>query len=367
MNGEATRQAREIREVMNEFPGVITVVNPVIEEELAIAAASLKENADAWLADYSPFAVAEFRDWLRHTGAYDADGGKFAGEGAPEAITGAPVEIRGKRRSPFYDDATPEDAHGSGVSFNAKFGTHFTTWKLRYWDLEGSPAAITDAAFDPTPESGAGSEPGGFDAPRRRQPGEAFWRAWSWDPADQGGKFPPGYPREAAFGFRQVEVANFVRDACAAVALQGIERECIFAHQIPGERYGPRATSSASTVWSGWLPSPAPAGAGTAADGAKNHAGTVGITLFGRIEPERLKVFAAPWGIFEWHPKPNAKPEDPKLRETALRDLREYAAADCRVLFAGWWRNEGRDRHIFPLDDSEFAKGIREFLEERGK
>lgn len=348
---QAAKQAKEIREVMNEFPGVITIVNPVIEEELAIAAASLKEGADGWLADYSPFAVAEFRDWLRHTGKYDADGGAYAGQGALEAITGEQVEIRGKKRSPFYDDPSPGDAAGTGATFNATFGTAFTTWRLRYWDLESFAAPITDAAFDPTPETGAGSVEGGFDAPRKREPGNAFWRAWSWDIGNQGGKFPPGYPKQAAFGFRQVLVAHFVRDVSDAAAAEGIPREAIFAHQIPAERYGPRGISSASTVWSGWLPA----------------SGTVGITLFGRIEPERLTAFQAPWGIFEWHPKPNAKPEDPKLRENALRDLRDYTAAGCRVLFPGWWRNEGRDRHIFALDDSEFANAIRDFLAERAK
>ncbi len=347
----AGQQAKEIREVMNEFPGVITIVNPVIEEELAIAAASLKEGADGWLADHSPFAVTEFRDWLRHSGEYDAEGGAYAGQGAPEAITGGYIDIRGKKRSPFYDDPTPADAAKTGDSFNAKFGTSFTSWKLRYWDMEAFPAAITDAAFDPTPEQGAGSVEGGFDAPRKREPGNAFWRAWSWDIGDQGGKFPPGYPKEAAFGFRQTLVAHFVRDVSDAAADKGIPRECIFAHQIPGERYGPRGISSASTIWSGWLPA----------------SGTVGVTLFGRIETERLKAFQAPWGIFEWHPKPNAKPEDPKLRESALRDLRDYAASGCKVLFPGWWRNEGRDRHIFPLDDSEFANAIHDFLAERAK
>lgn len=33
------------------------------------------EADENMLGDYSPFAVAEFRDWLRHTGIYDAVSG----------------------------------------------------------------------------------------------------------------------------------------------------------------------------------------------------------------------------------------------------------------------------------------------------
>ena len=44
------------------------VFNGVIEEELSTAAAHNITNASSYIGDYSPFAVAEFRDWLRHRG-----------------------------------------------------------------------------------------------------------------------------------------------------------------------------------------------------------------------------------------------------------------------------------------------------------
>ena len=151
------RLAEELKQVMDEFPGVITVINGVIEEELAVGAASLNGPlSDAVLADYSPYAVTEFRDWLRHTGQYDADTGKHAGEGAPEAIVGAFVEINGKLRSPFYDDPDPASANGTGKSFNETFGTNFKSWKLRSWDLEAFPRARDRQEFQPCAGHGGG-------------------------------------------------------------------------------------------------------------------------------------------------------------------------------------------------------------------
>ncbi len=344
-------KARELHEVMTEFPGVIMVVNGVIEEELAIAAASMKgPDAEGYLADYSPFAVTEFRDWLRHTGLYDADTGACAGQGAPEAIVGPFAVIKGKKRSPFYDDPNPGYAYGGGKSFNDSFGTFFTTWKLRYWDLEAFPEPITDQNFDPSPQSGRGFVEGGFDPPRLRNK-SAWWSAWSWENDDHGKKFPPGYPQKAAYGFRQVLVANFVRDTFDEFAKEGLSRELMFAHQIPGERMGGRALSSASTIWSGWLP----------------KSGTVGVTQFGRVDPAQITPLAPRWGIFEWHPLPNSKPDEQKLYDTATRDLLAYYNSGCCALFAGWWLNDlkANARTIFPLDDSNFARAIHDFLAAR--
>jgi hypothetical protein len=351
-----TEKARQLHAVMTEIPGVVTVINGVIEEELAVGAAALNgPQSDGLLADYSPFAVTEFRDWLRHTGHYDADGGWFAGQGAPEAIVGPFFEIKRHLRSPFYDDPDPGNANRTGKSFNETFGTAFTTWQLEYWDLDAWPEPITDPAFNPAPESGRGSVAGGFDAPRHRD-ASAWWTTWSWDYDDRGKQFPPGNPAAPAYGFRQVMIANFVRDKFKLFAEQGLPRELMFPHQIPGEAVGDkRCRSSASPIWSGYLP----------------LSGNVGITRFGPIDPalltqySRLDPHSSGWGIFEWHPRPNSKPEDQQLYDTALHDLQTYYAAGCHALFAGWWRNEKTDRNIFPLDDSAFARAIHDFLASR--
>jgi hypothetical protein len=355
LEGFHRAESRELKQVMDDFPGVVTVVNAVIEEELAIGASSVPAAlSDALLADYSPYAVTEFRDWLRHTGQYDADTGKHAGEGAPEAIVGPFVEIKGKLRSPFYDDPDPSDANGTGRSFNEKFGTAFKTWTLKYWDLEVFPAPITDTHFNPGPEAGEGFTDGGFDAPRHRD-NSPWWTAWSWDYDDRGQTYPPGNPAHPAFGFRQCLVKHFVEDIFNDMAQEGLPKNEFFAHQIPGEAVGAaRCRSSASPVWTGYL----------------ELNGSVGITQFGPTDVARLTQYSnlqpnSPgWGIFEWHPLYKAAPQDQELYDIALRDLLNYYQNGCHHLFAGWWQTKDTDK-IFHLQNSMFSKAIHDFLATR--
>ena len=347
----AVKQASEIRRIMDQYPGVITCINGIIEEELAVGAASTAKypEAAAYLADYSPFAVTEFRDWLLHRGMYDDAGGKYAGQGAPEAITGPFVTIEGHKRSPFYSDPNPD-------RFNQRFGTHFTTWNLRYWDTALYPKPITNKNFNPMPKAGeAGYTDGGFDAPR--QPDNSpWWHAWSWDYQDAGKTYPPGNPSDPAFGFRQYEVAHFVRDLFDAMASAGLPRQIMYAHQIPDEQVDEnRSRSGASPVWTGYLPA--------------SH--TVGVTCFGWFDPQLALQYSnlTPdnngWGIFEWHPRPNSRRDDPKLYDAAMKELVVYSRQNCRHLFAGWWNLKGKDadpKQIFWLNDSKFAEAIKTFM-----
>ena len=334
------------KKLMDDFPGVISVINGPIEEELAIGG---NANTDK-LADYSPYAITEFRDWLLHKELYDDVSGKFAGEGANNFIVGTLININGALRSQFYDDPTPADSNGTGVSFNSYFGTNFSSWSLRYWDLVAYPAAITDQNFDCTPEAGNGFTAGGFDAPRILDASSGFWSAWSYDIGDQGVN-PFGNPTTPAFGFRQTMVHNFVRDLSDVMASAGIPREMIYAHQIPGEALGvfngsnTRERSSASPVWSGLL----------------EKSNTVGITRFGSIDPKLLTQYADNWGIFEWHTKPNAAKMATKLYDFTKTDLTSYYANKCHYLFPGWWQKDSVDR-IFPLNDSNFAIAISDFI-----
>lgn len=357
----AVRQAYEktqrgrcelLQRVMQSYPGVITCINSSIEEELAGGG----QTSDDKLADYSPFTVTEFRDWLRHTGLYDADTGKYAGQGAPAQITGHYVLAKGKLRSPFYGAADPNTAAG-GSSFNEHFGTKFTTWTLKYWDLEAFPGKITDDQFNPTPEAGGkGYTEGGFDAPRKRD-ASPWWTAWSWDYQDRGKRNPPGNPDAPAFGFRQVEVHNFVVDMLRVAVNAHLPPSLMFAHQIPGETAtAERDRSGATPTWTGFAP----------------FNGTVGITRFGPFDPKLALQYTKTvpqsrgWGIFEWHPKPNADPKSPELYEKASGDLQTYYRAKCHHLFAGWWSaGESKQSTTFPLADSEFAHAIKDFMASR--
>ncbi|MEY3896474.1 MAG: hypothetical protein RLZZ214_1994, partial [Verrucomicrobiota bacterium] len=225
--------AQDLQTALQGYEERVPVFNLLVESELP----SGGEAADGEIGDYSPYAVTEFRDWLRHKGIYDASSGTYPSEGAPAQIIGTLLDFSGTLRSQFYDDPTPADANGTGISFNQQFGTSFTTWALRYWDLVAFPAPITDPNFDVSPESGSGFTAGGFDAPRVRAAANAFWKAWSWDTFDQGGaySYPAGNPAQPAFGFRQHLVRNFGRDLFDIMVEEGLPADHIFLHQIPGE------------------------------------------------------------------------------------------------------------------------------------
>ena len=354
--------ARFVKGLTRKYPGVLAAVNTAIEEEMATQGGL----SDKYLADYSPFAVTEFRDWLRHTGEYNADTGRWPDEGAPPEITGAFRLINGRYRSPFYDDPSPADANGTGDSFNKHFGTSFTTWSLRYWDLTLFTNKIPyakyaghESDFDPSPENGPGFTAGGFDAPRKRNVTNSYWLAWSWDLLDHGPKnnfsSPLGNPVAPAFGFRQQMVHHWCNDTLNWVREEGIPAEMLYAHQIPGELVtDKRLRSGATPLWTGYY-----------APGQ-----TVGITRFGMMEPELIQQYASRWGIFEWHPRSwNARREstyDTDLYNDTITSLNRYYWSGARVLFPGWWTTNGvKNGGAFPLADSGFARGLKDWLAAR--
>ncbi|MDA9555813.1 hypothetical protein N9R54_06240, partial [Pelobium sp.] len=347
--GQINLTASEVIRLNKEYPGMIGIKNGIIEQELATGG----QNIDGYLGDYSPYAITEYRDWLRHRGIYDPVTGAYKGEGAQAAIVGTYLNINGTLRSQFYDDPSPNDANGTGISFNTFFGTSFTTWTNRYYDLDAFPnpipAPTSPTSFDPTPESGYGFTAGGFDAPRVRIATDNFWRSWSWDVLDQGGAYPPGHPINPAFGFRQQMQKNYIKDVFKAYVDAGLSVEDMYPHQIPGEIItSGRLRSGADPTWTGYLES----------------SNNTGITRFGYVNPSLLKQYSNSWGIFEWHPSPNTLRTSQTLYDTALAHLNDYYANDCHALFPGWWRyNKNVD--VFPLPDSKFADAIKDFMNAR--
>ena len=346
----ARQDAREINALMKEFPGVIVVVNPLIEESLA---GWIRTNKTEYYTDCSPYAVTEFRDWLRHAGRYDAANGGYKGQGASAEIVGQLVRIGGRCRSQFYDDPDPAHSGGTGKSFNEVFGTSFTTWSLRYWDLERFPQAMTDKA-NLMPKSGQGYVAGGFDVPRIRDDGGAYWRAWNWTYQDQKG-FPPGDDKKPAYGFRQWQIRNFVNDFFGWLIDEGLPRDILYAHQVPCEALGEseiavkQSRGFGQTVWSGWVPA----------------CGTVGLTRFGPIDVKLPRRYSDNWGIFEWHPAPGARPDEKRLYDSAMRDFNVYYTNGCHILFPGWWKADGRHDPTFPMNDSRLTDAIRDFMASR--
>ena len=336
--------AGQIKTVMTNYPGTVIVVNGLIEEELATG-----DGTDTYLADYSPFAVTEFRDWLRHTGMYDDSSGAFPGQGAPAAITGAFVtNSKGVPSSPFYDDPSPNTLYAgrTGQTFNATFGTSFTTWTLLSWDLTAYPNAITNTSFACTPATGAtGNTAGGFDAPRVRNTSNAYWNAWSYDILDHNSVYPAGNPTAPAFGFRQAMIKHFVNDLLGWVVAAGIPKQIVYAHQIPGETAGAtRARTGADPMWTG----------------VTDFNGYLGVTRFGSFPYDTALTYSQNWGIFEWHPDPGAVATDPVLYSDTISSLDSYYGNGAHVLFPGWWENSNGT--TFLLTDSNFAVGLHDWL-----
>jgi Domain of unknown function (DUF4214) len=300
MEAKTRAFAKRFLELQSAYPDTLISASGDAEAELSEARVDdhLPYNAQM-IADYSPFTVLEFRDWLLHTGLY-ADGGPYGGQG-----------YKKRRREDFEQGAgalTPENL----ARFNATFGTAFTSWRLEYFDwslddpIDGDKQRLKfrryrKATFEPLPTSGGKYVGGGFDAPRAAlDPSKKWWKLWH--------------------KFRQKMVANFARDV-ATWMTQPVAGEPTLApdrwytHQIPGdylfgrEKGGPkphlRLETSASALSTSFVPSSLGSTGVTALDrfelGTFGPAGGYNRTsqyLFDAVEAKGL----ANWGILEYAP-----------------------------------------------------------------
>jgi hypothetical protein len=165
------------------------------------------------IADYSPFTILEFRDWIQHAGLY-APGQFYSGQGYP----GGGTQYQGP----------------TGLSiFNSTYGTAFTSWNLRYFDwslddpVDGDSRSISAAAYEapgwnPMPSSGPDFILSGFDAPRAwNVPTAAYWQLW--------------------LQFRQAVVNHYALDFSSWIttttdgAGNFIEPSRWYSHQIPAD------------------------------------------------------------------------------------------------------------------------------------
>lgn len=158
---------------MATYPDTLLAISGDGEVELSLSRA--QDPANTFLADYSPFAILEFRDWLTARGLYAA-GQPFAAEAYEFA-------------SRYTNDLTPAtDESGDGHTLNGDFQTTFGVWGLKFFDWSLSdplgadtkaiPAAVFEApGFDPNTGTSI-SNGAGFDAPRARAPRTAWLNAW---------------------------------------------------------------------------------------------------------------------------------------------------------------------------------------------
>lgn len=222
-------------------PDLLIIVSAPGEAELNANRINQNPALQYLFCDYSPFALLEFRDWIRHQGMY-GPGGAYDGQGY----------INGGSR---YQGARGLD------HFNADFGTSFSTWELKYyhWSLsdpvdidytdavnpDGSAIPFSAFTFDGMmPTSGAGYISGGFDPPRvmKKNGVDTFYDLWH--------------------KFREMMVFHYVKDMAKLFRQSGFPKDRYFSHQIPsdylwGTRPGnaqipylnPRYYASASPLW----------------------------------------------------------------------------------------------------------------------
>jgi hypothetical protein len=316
---ESVRIAGEqIASAMERFPNTLLNISGDTEVELSFARhldsqGRARAGGQILLADYSPFMVAEFRDWLREN--------RYAGD-----------------RSPASDD--DHDGH----TLNQDFGQEFRTWQLRYFDESGPiPFEQYRAMPEKLPRSGPYFIDGGFDAPRVPEVTKRFWNAWQ--------------------EFRIRAVTNYLRDFGQWItASSRIPPSRFFTHQIPAEYlFGgkdlTRLNTSASPMETALIDPIGSAGVTVFnVFNGKNHAKTSNAEMFRRLERS-----GAYWGIVEYSPSvPAVNDEDYYLRE--LRSV--YSFHPTIIAPFAWTTDPQHSR--YRIQNTTYERTLRKFIEEAG-
>ncbi|MCP5045992.1 MAG: hypothetical protein GY940_02400 [bacterium] len=101
-----------LKTLQQNHPGLLLVVSAPGEAELNSMRTNTKPVLQDYFCDYSPFAVLEFRDWLKHEGMYGR-GAKYEGDG--------------------YNKGGTRYRGGNGLkNFNTGFGTSSMV-SAKYW------------------------------------------------------------------------------------------------------------------------------------------------------------------------------------------------------------------------------------------
>jgi hypothetical protein len=306
MRGRYEAYVREIgahfAATMAREPATLVAASGDGEVELSYDRDRLPASLD--ITDYSPFAIAEFRDWLRNGGLY-APGQTYAGQGYAQAAR-------------YQGDTSPAvDSNGDGHTLNADFGTSFTTWSLRHfdWSLADDPSADPNTIPATTYERAGfsarpGTDPSRFDAPRTRQVGNAWWEVWD--------RF-----RQEMVWHYNIDFAQWITTSPDPVTGATVPTDRWFSHQIPADYlfgFSPdnpngRLVTSASPHWTADI----------------SPYGSLGITSFNvnlgsRGFAETLSTViphiaarGRRWAILEWNPSiPPSSSVDIYAKDAAL-------------------------------------------------
>jgi len=275
-----------LKQRMDENPGTLIAVSGWGEAELNFRRLNGSQSAQDYFADFSPFAVLEFRDWIQHAGLYDNAAGVYAGQG----YAGGGAKYQGTEGL---------------VRFNADFGAAFSSWDLRYYnwslaDSSGMTPAVVALMDDPRripyssyvhggmmPSSGPNFILGGFDPPRVQQPGVAYYDLWH--------------------AFREHMVHRFILDLARWAREAGIDPQKWYSHQIPTDYLfgtnpsmpvkGGRYYSSASPLRTADIASPGYGSVGATIYDIKFPAGFARTTEY--ILPD-IAAMSSNWAIMEY-------------------------------------------------------------------
>jgi hypothetical protein len=324
---------------MSLYPDTLVAASGDGEVELAFA------RAPQIYADYSPFAVAEFRDWIRHGGLY-ADGALYSGQGYALGIR-------------YAGDRTPgEDTNNDGHTLNGDFGTSFNAWNLRHfdWSLNDTYAAADPHAIPLTAYSSSSFVPlpgeisQGFDAPRVPQPLKAnpWWDLWVLF-------------KQTMLQRHNQEFAKWITTSADPGTGATVPAARWYSYQIPADYLfngtpdlpNERWHSSMSSWWTADI----------------SPYGSLGITAFNIEFPTfvayTLKnvapVIAARdlrWGVLEWHP--GVLPGSPgastslELYRSEMAVVEQYRPS---LLVPIAW-----DHGSYPIRDTGFETALREMV-----
>ncbi len=326
---------------MAKYPATLVAASGDGEVEMAFDKTPIMNRAytadTMLLADYSPFAVAEFRDWLRGRGLYNA---------------GAPFSGQGYENAPRYTaDASPaQDTNRDGHTLNGDFGTSFTTWTLRFfdWSLEDSasrdPHAILAAVAErPGWDPLRVAEAGGFDPPRSWKKGDPWWEIWH--------RF-----RQLMLWRHNRDVTEWVTTGRDPETNTVVPADRWYSDQIPGdylaggspENPNLRFITSASAWWTADV---APRGRLGITSFNANLNGTIMRTLAG-VAP-RIAERDLDWAILEWHPS-SPETKDLEVYRSEARLVELYRPALVVPIFWGDQQNK--------IQDSGFEVALREMV-----
>jgi hypothetical protein len=301
---------------MEQNPETLLSISGDTEVELSFARnldseGRRRNGGQALLADYSPFMIAEFRDWLR--------AGRYRG-----------------------DDSPASDDDHDGHTFNRDYRQQFRTWRLRYFDESGPiPYDQYRAMNEKLPAAGRYFVQGGFDAPRQAAPGDPFWKAWQ--------------------DFRTRAVSNFVRDFGEWItAGSRIPASRFYTHQIPAEylfdgKDSARFDTSASPLQTAIIPGLGSPGI-TVFDtyNGKTHAKTSNAAMF-----KRLEQLATHWGILEYSPSVPAVSDENHYLD-ALRMVNSFHPA---IIAPFAWTNAEQHK-LYRIQNTAYERALRKFVQE---